>query len=133
MCCRVVGASYLLRVCAVDTDQGSIYATFLHDVVYLYAVIVDEMIKNGLHVVYLYAVIVDEMIKNGLHVVYLYAVIVDEMIKNGLDVVNLYAVIVDEMIKNGLDYRNGTDVMHRAKNFQFDGNSASFTVGHLHD
>ena len=97
MCCRVVGASYLLRVCAVDTDQGSIYATFLHDVVYLYAVIVDEMIKNGLHVVY------------------------------------LYAVIVDEMIKNGLDYRNGTDVMHRAKNFQFDGNSASFTVGHLHD
>jgi len=50
-----------------------------------------------------------------------------------LDVVYLYAVIVDEMIKNGLDYRNGTDVMHRAKNFQFDGNSASFTVGHLHD
>jgi len=38
------------------------------------------------------------------------------------DVVYLYAVIVDEMIKNGLDYRNGTDVMHRAKNFQFDGN-----------
>jgi len=25
------------------------------------------------------------------------------------------------MIKHGLDYRNGTDVMHRAKNFQFDG------------
>ena len=49
------------------TVQGSIYATFLHDVVYL------------------------------------------------------YAVIVDEMIKYGLDYRNGTDVMHRAKNFQFDG------------
>jgi len=37
------------------------------------------------------------------------------------DVVYLYAVIVDEMIKHGLDYRNGTDVMHRAKNFQFDG------------
>jgi len=41
-------------------------------VVYLYAVIVDEMIKNGLHVVYLYAVIVDEMIKNRLDVVYLW-------------------------------------------------------------
>jgi len=40
------------------------------------------------------------------------------------DVVYLYAVIVDEMIQLGLDYRNGTDVMHRAKNFQFNGNSS---------
>ena len=57
--------------------QGSVYATFLHDVVHLY------------------------------------------------DVVYLYAVVVDEMIKKDLDFHNGTDVMHRAKNFQFTGITSS--------
>lgn len=53
-------------------------------------------------------------------VVYLY----DEVYLH--DVVYLYAVIVDEMIQLGLNYRNGTDVMHRAKNFQFNGTGPKF-------
>ena len=28
--------------------QGSVYASFMYDIVYLYSLIVDSMIKNGL-------------------------------------------------------------------------------------
>ena len=75
------------------------YAPFLHDVVYLYAVIVDEMI--GLHPHF------------GL------------VAATANRAASQRTSLVDEMIQLGLDYRNGTDVMHRAKNFQFIGNNAT--------
>jgi len=85
-----------------------VYAPFLHDVVYLYAVIVDEMIQ---------------LVLDKRHLIRC------ELARRGVRRGTGRLVGVDEMIQLGLDYRNGTDVMHRAKNFQFNGISRS-TVYH---